>query len=166
MDKLWIIIENVMRLVAYKIFRLKISEENWQKICQFIKFGIVGVSNTLIAYLVYIILIAFHIHYLIASIAGFFVSVINAYYWNNKYVFKHDNEPHVWWQTFLKTFLAYAGTGLILTNILLIMWVDVFHINAALGPVINLFITIPLNYILNKYWAFNKKTSKELASKE
>ena len=52
--------------------------------------------------------------------------------------------------------MAYAGTGLILNNILLIFWVDIMGIHEMLGPILNLFITIPLNFLLNKYWAFKK----------
>lgn len=50
--------------------------------------------------------------------------------------------------------LLQAGTGLVLNNILLIVWVDIFKLNEALGPLINLLITIPLNFLLNKYWAY------------
>ncbi|OYP50573.1 polysaccharide biosynthesis protein GtrA, partial [Lachnotalea glycerini] len=47
-----------------------------------------------------------------------------------------------------------AITGLILANILLIIWVDVLHIPKLFGPIINLIITIPLNFMINKLWAF------------
>lgn len=155
MKKVWNLIEAIMRFFVYKVFRLNVKEENWDKWCQFVKFGLVGVSNTLISYAVYVILIVCSVHYLVASLAGFFISVINAYYWNDKYVFKADeDEKQAWWKVFLKTFTSYAGTGLILNNILLILWVNVLGIHEMIGPILNLFITIPLNFILNKYWAF------------
>lgn len=157
MDKLWKIIERIAHCVFYDILQLKLSDEKWEKLCQFIKFGIVGLSNTLISYMIYAILVSCHVHYLAASVAGFIVSVINAYYWNNKYVFQADSgEKRKWWNVFLKTFTSYAGTGLILNNILLIVWVDVLGWPDMLGPIINLLITIPLNFILNKYWAFKQ----------
>ena len=146
-----------MRLILIRIFHLKISDSNWDKLCQFVQFGIVGLSNTLISYVVYVIFVALGTHYLVASLLGFLVSVINAFYWNNKYVFKaEEGEERTLWSSFLKTFTSYAGTGLILNNILLILWVDVLKLHTMLGPIINLFITIPLNFLLNKYWAFRK----------
>lgn len=158
MDRLWNLMESTMRFVFTRILHIKISGENWNKICQFMKFGMVGISNTIISYITYVLLIAMDMHYLLASFLGFWVSVINAYYWNNKYVFKaNNNEKRTWWCTFVKTFAAYAGTGLVLNNILLILWVDIFKLNEALGPLINLLITIPLNFMLNKYWAFRSK---------
>lgn len=122
---------------------------------QFVKFGVVGLSNTLISYVVYLIGIHLGIHYLIASVLGFVVSVQNAFYWNNRYVFqKKEGEERNWWKAWVKTFLSYASTGLVLANILLVFWVDVLHIPEFLGPIFNLLVTVPLNFILNKLWAF------------
>lgn len=158
MSNLWKFVEDIMYFVLVKILHLKFKDETWEKLLQFVKFGIVGVSNTLISYVIYVIFITFKAHYLVASIAGFIVSVINAYYWNNKYVFQADNkEKRDWWKVFLKTFMSYAGTGLVLNNILLVFWVDVLGLSEMIGPIINLLITIPLNFLLNKYWAFKKK---------
>ncbi|HBA68357.1 MAG TPA: GtrA family protein [Lachnospiraceae bacterium] len=158
MDKFWELVESVLHFVIYKILHLKLSEEVWGKICQFVKFGVVGVSNTLISYAVYAVLVNLNWHYLLANVAGFVVSVINAYYWSDRYVFKaQEGEERVWWKAFLKTFISYAGTGLILNNILLVIWVDVAGIHEMLGPVINLFVTVPLNFLLNKYWAYRDK---------
>lgn len=158
MDKFWELVESVLHFVIYKILHLKLSEEVWGKICQFVKFGVVGVSNTLISYAVYAVLVNLNWHYLLANVAGFVVSVINAYYWSDRYVFKAQaGEERVWWKAFLKTFISYAGTGLILNNILLVIWVDVAGIHEMLGPVINLFVTVPLNFLLNKYWAYRDK---------
>lgn len=158
MEKLWNLIESIMRFVLFRILHIRLAEDNWDKLCQFVKFGIVGLSNTAISYVIYILLVTVNVHYLIASFFGFVVSVLNAYYWNNKYVFEAEsNKKRMWWRSLLKTFASYAGTGLVLHNILLILWVDIFNINESLGPLINLFITIPLNFLLNKYWAFRQE---------
>ena len=131
-----------------------------ESIIQFVTFGIVGLSNTFISYVVYIVLVAANFHYLLASIMGFLISVVNAFYWNEKYVFKAENKAQrVWWKVFLKTFLSYAGTGLILNNILLVVWVDWFEISKVIAPIINLLITVPLNFVMNKYWAFRNNKS-------
>lgn len=155
MEKIWGFIENIIKFILTKVLHLKIPEEQLGKILQFVKFGVVGLSNTLISYVVYIILVSFKWHYLLASLIGFLISVVNAFYWNNKYVFKaEEGEERTLWSSFVKTFTSYAGTGLILNNVLLILWVDVLKLHEMLGPIINLFITIPLNFLLNKFWAF------------
>jgi len=158
MDKLWSYMEGMLHFIIFRILGLKINKEMWKKLCQFIKFGIVGLSNTLISYVVYAVLINLRWHYLLASVGGFLVSIVNAYYWNNRYVFKMERgEERVWWRVFLKMFVSYAGTGLVLNNMLLILWVDGLGFHKMLGPVINLFVTIPLNFFLNKYWAYKDK---------
>ena len=128
---------------------------NWiPSLIQFVKFGIVGLSNTLISYVVYVAGVRFGMHYLLASILGFVIRVLNSFYWNNKYVFGQGKEERNLLKTLLKTFMAYAFTGLVLANILLYIWVDILGISEYLGPLINLVVTVPLNFVINKLWAF------------
>ena len=94
------------------------------EIYQFIKFGIVGISNTLIAYVTYSICVYIGIHYLIANAIGFFISVLNAYYWSDRFVFKKgegESRSTIW--TIAKTYIAYGSTGLLLASILLYLYV-------------------------------------------
>ena len=63
-------------------------------------------------------------------------------------------------QAFIKLFLSYAGTGLVLHNILLWFFTSICHISDYVAPVLNLLITIPLNFVLNKFWAFRAKKKK------
>lgn len=156
-NSLWNYLEQLLRFFFVKLFKIHILEDNWDGFMQFVRFGIVGLSNTIISYVSYLVFIFIGCHYLVASILSFIVSVTNSYYWNNKYVFKEEEgEKRSWWQTYIKTFMAYASTGLILNNVLLILWVDVLHISKIIAPLINLVVTIPLNYVINKYWAFRK----------
>lgn len=153
-----------------------------KKLIQFLKYCVVGASNTLINQGIYIVIIFFRGNYLFASLMGFVISVLNAYYWSNKYVFKEqkDRKKRVWWKVLLKTYMAYAG-GFVLNALLLILWIDVIKISRFMSPlagmlakwglsgcnvgflgetfasVLNLVIIIPLNYVLNKYWAYKQQ---------
>ena len=123
----------------------------WNIVKQFIKFGIVGVSNTLISLLIYYVLIYFKINYIVANTVGFIVSVLNAYYWNNRYVFKKSDNGNL--KPLIKTFASY-GTTFILSTILLVIMIDYLKISELIAPILNLIVTIPLNFLLNKFWAF------------
>lgn len=128
------------------------------KYWQFVKFGIVGVSNTLISLAVYqLALNALGMHYLAANLLGLVISVINAYYWNNRCVFgggqKRSFSRHV--ALYFKSLTAYGGT-FVLDSVLLVFWVEAVGIPEALAPVLNLCITIPLNFLINKYWTFRR----------
>lgn len=122
---------------------------------QFVKFGIVGLSNTLISLSIYYIFIFINKDlYLIGNTVGFVVSVLNSYYWNNRFVFKAENRNHI--KALSKTFLSY-GTTFVLGTVLLIVMVKVLMISEVIAPLLNLIITVPLNFMLNKFWAFKEK---------
>lgn len=118
---------------------------------QFIKFGLVGVSNTLISLGTYYLLYFLGVNYLIANAAGFVISVLNSYYWNNKYVFKKTQNGNL--KPLIKTFMSYGVTFLLSTALLFVM-VQCAKISEVIAPVITLVITIPINFIMNKFWAF------------
>jgi len=129
---------------------------------QFIKFGIVGLSNTIISYIIYFVLVYIGSHYLIASIIAFIISVLNSFFWNNKYVFKKDEEQkRNIFHSLIKTYISYAFTGLILQNLLLFLFIDIVQISKYMAPFFGLVITIPLNFILNKKWAFQTEKPKQ-----
>lgn len=125
---------------------------------QFFKFSIVGISNTLISLGIYYLLVYLGVHYIIANIVGFIISVINAFYWNSKYVFPKGVKNRK--KSFIKCFVAYGFTFL-LGTLLLYLMVDIIGISDKIAPIINLCITVPINFILNKLWAFKEK--KEMA---
>lgn len=129
-------------------------------VVQFIKFGFVGVSNTLISLAVYYICLWVGIHYIIGNALGFVVGTINAYFWNNKFVFKKKKgEIRDTRKSVIKVFCSYGFT-LGLSTVLLALWVDGLHIPESIAPIINLLVTIPLNFVLNKFWAFRDKKVK------
>ena len=94
-------------------------------------------------------------NYIVANIVSYFAGVINSFYWNNKFVFDNErSDLSSLISSFSKLLASSAFTGLIINNILLYFWVSVLGISSILGPLLNLFVTYPLNYILSKYWAF------------
>lgn len=96
--------------------------------------------------------------YLVSNIVAFVVSVLNSFYWNSKYIFKKTkNEKLCAWKTLLKTFISYGSTGVILSSLLLILLVEKIKLSKYLAPLFILVVTIPLNFILNKFWAFRGK---------
>jgi putative flippase GtrA len=56
-----------------------------------------------------------------------------------------------------KMYLSYAFTGIILSNVLSYVWIDVLHISKLIAPLINSAIGVPINFLLNKFWAFDGK---------
>jgi len=121
---------------------------------QFFKFGLVGVVNTLISYFIYAILTYLGLFYLVSNVIAFAISMTNAFYWNNKHVFKENRENRKAINSAFRMVISYAFSGLIISSALLYIFVDIFKISEYIAPFLGLCITVPLNFILNKFWVF------------
>ena len=100
--------------------------------------------------------------YIVANIFGFLISVLWSFYWNNKYVFTANNdEKRSVLKTLFKTYISYGFSGIIINNVLSFIWISCLGISKLLAPLMNLVITVPLNFILNKFWAFKSSASKK-----
>lgn len=116
---------------------------------QFIKFGLIGILNTVLSLLVYYILMFFGVYYLIANSVAFIVSVLNAYWLNRVFVFKSSMGIL---KTLIKTYAAYLityVTGIITLYIL----VDILGISEYIAPLIIIGINAPVNFVLNRNWS-------------
>lgn len=150
--------------LLFKIIKKDLTDKKRQTFKEFLQFGLVGVSNTIISYLLYVVTLLLvsksgvEFDYIIANIVSWLLSVLWSFYWNNKFVFKkEEGEKRNIWAALFKTYVSYGFTGLILNNILSVLWVSVLHISKMLAPIINLVISIPINFFMNKLWAFGKK---------
>ena len=95
---LWKLIEKIvvgcLRLL-YTALHKELTEDAIDGFMQFVKFGLVGVSNTVVNYVIYAGALLFlqknHLwkayDYLIATGIGFVLSVLWSFFWNNKFVF-------------------------------------------------------------------------------
>lgn len=162
-------------VIFCRIFAKDYSIEIENALMQFIKFGMVGLSNTLISYVIYaaslLLFQRFAIFgtnaYLVSQVLAFVISVAWSFYWNNKYVFtQNEGETRSLWHSLLKTYISYSFTGLFLNTLLLILWVQLLHISEFIAPIINLHVSVPLNFIINKFWAFRNKPMNELLETE
>lgn len=135
-----------------------------RNLVQFIKFGIVGVSNTLVSYLLNLlclfVLDKYHVvcDYVIANMVAFVLSVLWSFYWNERFVFTKQNEDYKSnkFVRLLKMYLSYGFTGIILNNILSFVWISVLGISKVIAPLINSAIGVPINYVINKKWTFEE----------
>ena len=138
------------------------DKKPWKdSLIQFIKFGLVGVSNTLVSLAVYYLFYFIdHRLYLVGNVVGWIVSVANSFYWNNRFVFAGTEKGRgVILRKLLKTYFSYGATFL-LSTLMLYVEVDILAWSGVLCPVLNLIVTIPLNFLLNKYWAFAEGKDK------
>ena len=128
-----------------------------ETIVQFIKFGFVGGINTVLSYAIYYVLcIILGFNYLLSQGIAWFITVFISYVLNNIMTFSDGGSTNWSIKNLVKVYISYSVTGLFLATFLSWIWVDVLSIEKAFAPIINLFFTIPLNFLLNKYWAYAK----------
>ena len=161
LTKVWCGLEQILYFIIVKVLHLSVLDKNWEGFMQFVKFGIIGLSNTVISYIlnvaVLLILSPFSVSwdFFAGNMVGFLLSVLWSFYWNNRFVFTmQEGQQRSVWKALLKTYLAYGFTGIILNNILSWLWITKFGISKFIAPVINLIVSVPLNFIINKLWAF------------
>ena len=133
------------------------GEERRALLRQFIKFGLVGVSNTLVSWACYYLFLWIDEKlYLVGGIVGTVVSIANAFFWNDRFVFQGGERD---WRSRLrrlgKTYVSYGGTSL-LGLALLWLEVNLLGVSKTVAPIVNLIVTIPLNFLINKFWTFRK----------
>jgi len=125
-----------------------------ETIVQFIKFCIIGVSNTIIWFGIYYLLLYFYVYYLLANIIAFVFSVLNSYLWNRKFTFTKNTTTLF---TITRLYASYGITTLLGTG-LLYFFVDIVGLSKIISPVINIGITTVINFLLNKYFVFRDRT--------
>lgn len=134
-----------------------------EPLVQMVKFGIVGVSNSMVGYLLYSgSLLAMRmagifpgVDYLIANALGFVISVAWSFHWNSRYVFRErEGQKRSVWKALLKTYASYSLTGIFLNSVLLYVFVHILGMSAYFASIPAMAAGAFLNFLLNKYWAF------------
>lgn len=136
------------------------KEELMKLIKQFIKFGMVGAVNTVLSYAITNIgFYVLNLHEQLSNFIAFMITVFISFILNGKFVFnenevKNDKKKQTFLIKLLKVYASYSVTGLFLTALLLYLEETIFGIPHYIATLANLIVTIPINFILNKLWAF------------
>jgi len=132
---------------------------------QFIKFGMIGAINTVLTFLIYqgfSWLFTFRwdlgpftiTDYMVGYTIAFIITVANAYFLQTKFVFNGEGQKHG--AKVFKTYTAYFTTFLI-TQVCLWIEVEIIGMPKSWAIIPPMIITIPLNFVLNKFWVYKEK---------
>jgi putative flippase GtrA len=123
---------------------------------QFVKFGIVGVSNTLLFFAIYTCLLkVFGVWYLAASAIGFTVGAINGFLLNRRWTFSGhvgDSLTPLRWG-------VVQGCGLALNEGLLYLFVDGVSLDKLVGQALATVIVTLTTFFVNRAWTFRETPS-------
>lgn len=116
----------------------------------FVKYLGVGVINTLLTF--FTILLSFSIlkiDYNISYCIGFLIGFINSILMNNFYTFKEKKQ--VFNFSYLKKFTFYFFLAFLISELTLVIWVELFNFNKLMGIVFSM-----VSYTLSSYVLFKK----------
>ena len=118
---------------------------------QFVKFGIVGVSNTVLTLVLYTILLkVFGVWYLAASAIGFVAGATNGFLLNRRWTFREhvgDAFTPVRWA-------IVQGCGLGIDEVLLYLFVHDAHLDKLLAQVFATAVVTVTTFFVNRAWTF------------
>jgi putative flippase GtrA len=133
---------------------------NAQVVGQFVKFGIVGVSNTALAFAVYTVLLkGFGVWYLAASAIGFGVGAVNGFLLNRRWTFREhvgDKLTPVRWT-------VVQGCGLLVNLALVYTFVAGVGLDELVGQACATGIVVVGTFFANRAWTFKMHPPTPLA---
>jgi putative flippase GtrA len=130
-------------------------------VAQFVKFGIVGVSNTLLSLAVYAVLLkVFGVAYLAASALAFAVGTVNGFLWNSRWTFR----DHVGDALTPVRWFVVQGCGLAANEGLVFLFVDGVGLDKLVGQVCTTGIVTVCTFFANRAWTFRMHPSARLES--
>lgn len=129
-------------------------------VAQFVKFGIVGISNTLLSLVVYAVLLkVFGVWYLAASAVGFAVGTVNGFLWNRKWTFR----GHVGDALTPVRWFVVQGFGLLANLGLVFLFVHDAHLDELLGQACATAIVVVFTFLVNRAWTFRMHPAADSA---
>jgi putative flippase GtrA len=118
---------------------------------QFVKFGVVGISNTLLTLVVYTVLLkVFGVWYLAASAIGFVAGAVNGFLLNRRWTFREhvgDALTPVRWG-------VVQTCGLGIDEALLYLLVHDAHLDKLLAQVCATAVVTVTTFFVNRAWTF------------
>jgi putative flippase GtrA len=128
---------------------------------QFVKYGVVGASNTAITTVTYSLGVWIGIPYLVALVVGYIPGTLNSYLLNRHWTFDAGHLSH-----------AHAGTRFaivqvcaILANLgLLYVLVHKLHVEKIPAQLILTVPVVTVTFFINRTWTFGRGTGEPIAS--
>ena len=153
-----------------KPFHKTLTEKQLAAFRQFVRYAVVGTANTVVKILAEFLVLwlieksgwdgvigsvgGFHRH--LGTLAGFIACIVNSYWFNSHYTFhvvEHTASQRA--KAFIKVAISYSFAVLLLGWALNLLW-EAIHLSPFIGALINAAVGTPINFLLNKFWAFKK----------
>jgi putative flippase GtrA len=133
--------------------RISRDDSRIAELWRFVKFGITGVMNTLVDFLVFTVLSYVGVNMYLSQVVSYSCGMLNSYAVNRKWTFRSQGSFFgSQMGKFLITNLSLLGVSLVVLNI----GTGTFALPRLLSKLIATCITMVLGFILNRLWVFKQ----------
>ncbi len=133
---------------TYRILKEKFID----KFGQLIKYGLVGVVNTILTIIILFVLMnIFGVSYKISNAVGYVAGFLNSFIMNKLWTFNQNQTSTI--RQFLKFTLVFAVCYLLQLG-LVILFVDGLHVNKNISQIIGMVFYTLIGFIFNKLFTF------------
>jgi len=131
---------------------MKIKEYilNKQNFKQFITFIFVGLTNTIICYVIYYILLKLGMFYPIAYFIGAVSGTVNSYIMNKVFTFKSNKRSLRQISKFITVYLVQYLLNISIISLL----IEFLNLTAEVSGLFSTFICTIVSYVGHKFWSF------------
>ena len=134
---------------------------------QLVKYGIIGVSNTVITLVTFYVLnTLLNVPYVPANVTGYVLGVANSFFWNRTWVFKNKNDWKRQAVLFIIGFLICWGLQILFSWVLLemcdmknlsISWLPMKKAGQNIVMVLAMVVYTLANYAFNRTFTFKER---------
>lgn len=134
----------------------KALKKNSKSLKQFIIFGLVGVSNTIVDVVLYSVLLHFSVYYLLANVISYGAGMLNSYIWNNTITFRSKQSmSQVDWSKIVR-FVIWNVSMLACSSLFIYVLTELATVHAIVSKIIATCIILVVQFIGNKIWVFKQ----------
>ena len=113
-------------------------------------YGIIGCFSSSLDFLIYTVLVHIGLYYLIANCISVLAGITTSFTLNRQYNFKVKDST----MRRFSIFLTVGICGMLLSNIILYVCVDIFYVDKLLSKLLSIILVVFLQFIINKYITF------------
>lgn len=140
-----------MTVIMNNRFTITFKDSHKEEIRKIVKFGIIGVINTLLFFTLFFLFFnIIKFHYLLATTISYFLAIINSFAFNKKWTFESNGNSR---KEFIK-FCFVNCIAIIVNSLVMFLLVDKIGLNPWFAQVLTICVTMCVNYLGNRLWTF------------
>jgi putative flippase GtrA len=128
---------------------------------QFVKYGVVGVGNTALTFVIYTVGVEIGVLYLLALVVGYAAGAFNSYMLNRHWTFRARHLSHA---SSGGRFALVQGCAIAANLLLLYLLVHHLHVDKIASQAILSVPVVCITFFINRKWTFGRRAGEPLTS--